>query len=104
MIVVSVRPRRTLAVLPGLAVWAGSVSAQSPLTFDLSLALNTSGTLEGSLTLSFPIGERRPMVGVAYARDAFRPLELFSVEPYINSRIRFLLGLELWWAEVSPGL
>ncbi len=95
MIVVSVRPRRTLAVLLVLAVWAGSVSAQSPLSFDLSLAPNTSGTLEGSASLTFPVGERRPMVGVAYARDAFRPLELFSVEPYMNSRIRFLLGLEL---------
>mgnify|MGYP000993613175 FL=1 len=54
-----------------------------------------SQILEGSVTLTFPLGERRPMVGLAYARDAFRPLELFSVEPYTNSRFRFLLGLEL---------
>lgn len=54
-----------------------------------------SQILEGSVTLTFPLGERRPMIGVAYARDAFRPLELFSVEPYTNSRFRLLLGLEL---------
>ena len=54
-----------------------------------------SQSLEGSLTLTFPVGDRRPMVGLAYARDAFRPLELFSTEPYTNSRLRFLFGLEL---------
>jgi len=54
-----------------------------------------SQSLEGSLTLTFPIEERRPMVGVAYAYDSFRPLELFSTEPYSNSRLRFIFGLEL---------
>lgn len=55
-----------------------------------------SQSLEGSLTLTFPVGERRPMVGVAYAYDAFLPVDaIYDQKSYTNGRIRFLLGLEL---------
>ncbi len=55
-----------------------------------------SRSLEGSLTLTFPMGERRPMVGVAYAYDAFLPVDaIYDQKSYTNGRIRFLLGLEL---------
>lgn len=52
--------------------------------------------MEGSLTLAFPVGSYRPLVGVALASSAFKPLELFSVEPYENTRWRFIFGLELY--------
>lgn len=55
-----------------------------------------SQSLEGSLTLAFPVGERRPMIGVAYAYDAFLPVDaIYDQKSYTNGRIRFLLGLEL---------
>ena len=52
-------------------------------------------SLEGSLTLAFPVGSYRPVLGVAWAFDRFAPLELYSVTGYENSRLRLILGLEL---------
>ncbi len=55
-----------------------------------------SRSLEGSLTLTFPLGERRPMIGVAYAHDAYQPVDaIYDQKSYTNGRFRFLLGLEL---------
>lgn len=52
--------------------------------------------LETSLQLTFPMGARRPTVGVAYVSDDYSPLEqLYDEESYSNSRLRFLFGLEL---------
>ncbi len=55
-----------------------------------------SQSLEGSLTLTFPVGERRPLIGIAYAYDAFLPVDaIYDQKSFTNGRIRFLLGLEL---------
>ena len=70
MIVVTLHRYRFVAAMLILAVAAGAASAQSPLSFDVSLASNTSGTLEGSASLRLrwaPIAES----GLIFSASSF---------------------------------
>jgi hypothetical protein len=51
-------------------------------------------SLDCAVTLAFPLGTLRPLIGAAFVQDEFLPLDLFDAEPYTNRRIRFIFGMQ----------
>jgi hypothetical protein len=51
-------------------------------------------SLDCALTLAFPLGTLRPLIGAAFVQDEFLPLDLFDAEPYANRRVRFIFGMQ----------
>jgi hypothetical protein len=51
-------------------------------------------SLDCAVTLAFPLGTLRPLIGAAFVQDEFMPLYLFDAEPYVNRRVRFIFGMQ----------
>jgi hypothetical protein len=51
--------------------------------------------IEASGVLIFPVGKQRMTLGAAFVDDSFKPVALYSITPYDNMRVRFIVGTEL---------